>query len=94
MKFDSGVTEIYFCNFVIKDKTTVIQVVPVEDELRFWTTNLDSRNLVENSNLYMGNSQKLIKNLKLSGYQVVELSQSKWDSMDSERTEYLKNLIK
>uniref|UniRef100_A0A3B0N8S9 RAP domain-containing protein n=1 Tax=Theileria annulata TaxID=5874 RepID=A0A3B0N8S9_THEAN len=94
VKFDSGVTEIYFCNFVIKEKGTVIQVIPVEDELRFWTTNLDSRNLVENSKVFMGNSQKVIKNLKLSGYQVIELSQSKWDSMDQERTEYLQNLLK
>ncbi|UKJ90526.1 hypothetical protein MACJ_001460 [Theileria orientalis] len=95
VKFDSVVTEIYFCHFLMKDgdKSTVIYVVPSEDVLRFWTTNLETKSLDSCPTLSIGNSQKIIRNLKLLGYQVVELHQSKWDSLQSDRVEYLRQLL-
>ncbi|UKK01938.2 hypothetical protein MACK_001291 [Theileria orientalis] len=95
LKFESVVTEIYFCNFLIRegDKSTVIYVVPNEDVLRFWTTNLETKSLDSCPTLCIGNSQKIIRNLKLLGYQVIELQQSKWDSLQSDRVEYLRQLL-
>ncbi|BAM40324.1 conserved hypothetical protein [Theileria orientalis strain Shintoku] len=95
VKSESAVTEIYFCNFLVRDgdKSTVIYVVPNEDVLRFWTTNLETRSLEPCPTLCIGNSQKIIRNLKLLGYQVAELQQAKWYSLQSDRVAYLRQLL-